>query len=204
MARDPGAGPGAHAAIKPGGWGDEMLGQVIGDRAQDRVGLALAIRGSREVFVKAGDGQSDRPDQIFRAALAAHGVLLQEGGEFFSPKTFRKGGVEQLRRGFVQSGNGNKPLPTPGYQRSLILNKLLSHIDRAGLTEISASDFPLFALIALCFDRKGTSRYFQSAGPKKEVMRLENHKNANWGTQQIAKHGKKRIVIRRKPPHANV
>jgi len=34
---------------------------------------------------------------------------LLEGGKFLSPKTFRKGGGEQLRRGFVQPGNENNP-----------------------------------------------------------------------------------------------
>ena len=71
------------------------------------------------MFVQAGDGQADGPDQVFRAAVAAHGVLFLEGGKFLSPKTFRKGSGEQLRRGvsacdapadFVQPWNASNPL----------------------------------------------------------------------------------------------
>ena len=86
-----------------------MLRQMVGERAQERVGLAVAVRGGGAMFVQAGDGQPHGLDQVFRAALAAHGVLFLEGGKFLSPKTFRKGGGEQLRRGFVQPGNVNNP-----------------------------------------------------------------------------------------------
>ena len=86
-------------------WGDEMLRQMVRERAQDRVGLAVAVHGSGEVFVEAGDSQLDGPDKVFRVALAPPGVLFLEGGKFLSPKALRKGGDEQLRRGFVQPGN---------------------------------------------------------------------------------------------------
>ena len=48
------------------------------------------------MFVQAGDGQADGPDQVFRAALVAHGVLFLEGGKFLSPKTFRIGSDEHF------------------------------------------------------------------------------------------------------------
>ena len=69
---------------------------MVGERAQDWVGLAVAVRVGGEVFVQAADGQSHRPDQVFRAALATHGVLFLEGGKFLPPKTFRKGGGEDF------------------------------------------------------------------------------------------------------------
>src|ERR1035441_8735833 len=44
--------------------------------------------------------------------------------------------------------------------------------------------------------------YCRDTWSKKQGMGLENHESANWGTQQIKENRKKRIMIRRKPPHA--
>jgi len=72
----------AHAAVEAGGRGDEVHRQVVGKPPEDRVGLAVAVRGGGQVLVQAGDGQPDGPDQFLRVALAAHGVLPLERGQF--------------------------------------------------------------------------------------------------------------------------
>ena len=106
-------GAGTHAAVETGSGVMRCFAWWSANGRKTGWGLAVAVRGCGEVFVQAADGQPHGPDLVFRAGLAAHGVLLLEDGKFLTPKALRKGGGEQLRRGFVQPGNAiiQSPLP---------------------------------------------------------------------------------------------
>ena len=74
---------------------------------------AWALVGLEALFPWPGRGEEMGIESGWRNQILLRNPL--------SPKTFRKGGGEQLRRGFVQPGNATNPSPTQGYLHSLIV-----------------------------------------------------------------------------------